>query len=276
MDSSFNDAAESDGSSVQYAMYRTVRPGASGAASVYVVTGSHVRRHTFVPPDETGPLSPIFFGASGAGTETSAMVTLIVPVRPPKLAVTVTGWFDVTAEAVRTPAALIVAFDVLTLHVGLIAAVVPLSHVPVAVYVAVPPSSNDDGPLTAMVVSAAGVSTITTVIVPVRPPKLAVTVTGWFDVTAEAVRAPAALIVAFDVLTLHVGLTTAVVPSFHVPVAVYVAVPHSFNDDGPITATLASVAVGGGGGGVTTGTTQEYAGESDDSSPVFRTAFAVK
>ena len=41
-------------------------------------------------------------------------------------------------------------------------------------------------------------------------------------------------------------------------------------------AALGAGGVVGGGGGVTTGTTHEYAGESTDSSPVFRTAFAVK
>ena len=73
-------------------------------------------------------------------------------------------------------------------------------------------------------------------------------------------------------LALHVGVTAVVVPSLQVAVAVYVPVPPSFTDDGPLTATLESVA----GGGVTTGTTQDNAGESADSSPVFRTAFAVK
>ena len=58
-----------------------------------------------------------------------------------------TVWFDVTAEAVRTPPALIVAKLEFSLQVGLIAAVVPLSHVPVAVYVPVKPSFTDDGPL---------------------------------------------------------------------------------------------------------------------------------
>jgi len=78
-----------------------------------------------------------------------------VPVRPPKVAVTVTGWFDVTAAAVRTPPELIEAYEVLTLHAGVIAAVVPLSHVPVAVYVPVAPSFTDDAPLIAILVSVA-------------------------------------------------------------------------------------------------------------------------
>ena len=39
---------------------------------------------------------------------------------------------------------MIVAYDEFSLHVGVIAAVVPLSHVPVAVYVPVPPSFTDD------------------------------------------------------------------------------------------------------------------------------------
>ena len=56
----------------------------------------------------------------------------------------------------------------LTLHVGLTAAVVPLSHVPVAVYVPVPPSFTDDGPLTAMLVSVAATFTTVTDCVAVR------------------------------------------------------------------------------------------------------------
>ena len=52
----------------------------------------------------------------------------------------------------------------------MIAAVVPLSHVPVAVYVPVAPSFTDDGPLTVTPVSTAGTSTIVTLLVPVRPP----------------------------------------------------------------------------------------------------------
>jgi len=94
-----------------------------------------------------------------------------------------------------------------------------------------------------------------------------------FDVTAKVVRTPPVPIEAYVVgETLHVGVIAAVVPLSHVPVAVYVDVLLSFTDDEPLTAMLVSVA----GGGVTTGTTQEYAGESADSSPVFRTAFAVK
>ena len=58
----------------------------------------------------------------------------------------------------------------------------------------------------------------------------------------------------------------------HVAVVVYVAVAPSFTDDAPLTATPVSVTTGG----VTIGTTQESAGESADSSPVFRTSFAVK
>ena len=57
----------------------------------------------------------------------------------------------------------------LTLHVGLIAAVVPLSHVPVAVYVPVPPSFTVDGPFTVTPVSTAVAWTIVTFLVPVRP-----------------------------------------------------------------------------------------------------------
>ena len=43
-------------------------------------------------------------------------------------------------------------------------------------------------------------------------------------------------------LALHVGVTAVVVPSLQVAVAVYVPVPPSFTDDGPLTATLESVA----------------------------------
>ena len=72
----------------------------------------------------------------------------------------------------------------LTLHVGVIAVVVPLSHVPVAVYDPVLPSFTDDGPLTAMLFSTAAAWTIVTLIVPVRRRCIvAVTVTVWFDVT---------------------------------------------------------------------------------------------
>ena len=66
-------------------------------------------------------------------------------------------------------------------------------------------------------------------------------------------------------------MTDVVVPSSHVAVAVYVPVPPSFTDVGPPTAMLESTA-----GTLTTGTVQENAGESADSSPVFSTAFAVK
>ena len=173
---------------------------------------------------------------------TSTIVTLIVPVRPPYVAVTVAAWFDVTADAVSTPPALIVAYDEFSLHVGVIAAVVPLSHVPVAVYVPVAPSFTDDGPLTVTAVSTAGTSTIVTLIVPVRPPYVAVTVAAWFDVTADAVSTPPALIVAYDEFSLHVGLIAAVVPLSHVPVAVYVPVAPSFTDDGPLTVTAVSTA----------------------------------
>ena len=53
------------------------------------------------------------------------------------------------------------------------------------------------------------------------------------------------LIVAYVEFSLHVGLIAAVVPLSHVPVAVYVPVPPSFTDDGPLTAMLTNVAVGG-------------------------------
>jgi hypothetical protein len=62
---------------------------------------------------------------------------------------------------VRTPPEVIVVYVEFSLHVGLIAAVVPLSHVPVAVYVPVAPSFTDDAPLIAMLVSVA--ATFTTV-----------------------------------------------------------------------------------------------------------------
>jgi len=101
---------------------------------------------------------------------------------------------------------------------------------------------------------------------------LAVTVTVWLDVTADAVSRPLALIVAYDVVTLHVGMSAVVAPSSHVPVAAYVPAPPSSIDVGPLTVTLVRTA----GGGVTAGTIQGYAGEYADSSPVLRTAFAVK
>jgi hypothetical protein len=78
-----------------------------------------------------------------------------VPVTPPRLAVTVTGWFPVTAEAVSKPPLSIVAKLEFSLHAGVIALVVPLSHVPVAENVPVPPSSTVAGPLTAMLISVA-------------------------------------------------------------------------------------------------------------------------
>ena len=113
-------------------------------------------------------MSPIFFGASGDVPGASTIVTLIVPVRPPYDAVTVTVWFAVTVGAVRTPPVLIVAYRGAALHVGLTAVVVPLFHVAVAVYVPVPPSFTDDGPLTAMLVSVAATFTTVTARVAVR------------------------------------------------------------------------------------------------------------
>jgi hypothetical protein len=92
----------------------------------------------------------------------------------------------------------------------------------------------------------------------------------WFAVTDGAVNSPAALIVPRFVL--QAGVTEVVVVSLQVAVAVYVAVPPSFTDVAPLIAMLVRVTTGG----VTTGTTHAYAGESGDSSPVFRTAFAVK
>ena len=62
----------------------------------------------------------------------------------------------------------------------------------------------------------------------------------WFAVTDGAVNSPAALIVPR--VALHVGVTDVVVPSLQVAVAVYVPVPPSFTDDGPLTAMLVSVA----------------------------------
>ena len=56
----------------------------------------------------------------------------------------------------------------LTLHVGLIAAVVPLSHVPSPCTSRSPPSFTDDGPLTAMLVSVAATFTMVTDCVAVR------------------------------------------------------------------------------------------------------------
>ena len=79
------------------------------------------------------------------------------------------------------------------------------------------------------------------------------------------------MIVAYVEFSLHVGVIAAVVPLSHVPVAVYVPLAPSFTDDGPLTVTLVRT-----GGGTTIGTTHGNAGESADSSPVFRTAFAVK
>ena len=61
----------------------------------------------------------------------------------------------------------------------------------------------------------------------------------WFAVTDGAVERPAALIVPRDVL--QVGVTDVVVLSLQVAVAVYVPVPPSFTDDGPLTAMLVSV-----------------------------------
>ena len=92
----------------------------------------------------------------------------------------------------------------------------------------------------------------------------------WFAVTDGAVNSPAALIVPRDVL--QVGATDVVELSLHVAVAVYVPVLPSFIDDAPLTAMLVSVTTGG----VMTGTTHAKAGESPDTSPVFRTAFIVK
>ncbi|MCP2500335.1 MAG: hypothetical protein NCA08_02020 [Deltaproteobacteria bacterium] len=62
----------------------------------------------------------------------------------------------------------------------------------------------------------------------------------WFAVTDGAVNSPAALIVVGD--TLQAGVTDVFVPSLQVAVAVYVPVPPSFTDVGPLTAMLVSVA----------------------------------
>ena len=62
----------------------------------------------------------------------------------------------------------------------------------------------------------------------------------WFAVTDGAVNSPAPLIVPR--LALQVGVTDVVELSLHVAVAVYVPVPPSFTDDGPLTAMLVSVA----------------------------------
>jgi len=77
-------------------------------------------------------------------------------------------WFDVTADAVRTPPELIEAYVVGdTLQAGVTDVFVPSLQVAVAVYVPVPPSFTDDGPLTAMLLSVAGTSTMVTARVPV-------------------------------------------------------------------------------------------------------------
>ena len=91
--------------------------------------------------------------------------------------------------------------------------------------------------------------------------------------TASVVSTPPVLIVAYVEFSLHVGVTDDVVPSLQVAVAVYVPVPPSFTDDGPLTAMLLNVAAAG---GATVGTIHANAGESADASPVFRTAFVVK
>jgi hypothetical protein len=190
--------------------------------------------------EEIGPVRSIFFGAARAATGTSTIVTLIVPVRPPYVAVTVTGWFDVTVEVVSKPSEVIVAYDEFSLQVGLIAVVVPLSHVPVAVNAPVAPSFIDNGPITVMLASPAGASRIVTLLVPVLPPYVAVTVAVWFAVTDGAVNSPAPLIV--PKLALQVGVTIMFVPSLHIAVAVNVPVALSFSDDGPLTAMLLNVA----------------------------------
>jgi len=71
--------------------------------------------------------------------------------------------------------------------------------------------------------------------------------------------------------TLHTAATVVVVLSLHKAVAVYVAVPPSFTDEGPLTVTPVST-----GGPPDAGTSQAYAGASADSSPVLRTVFTVK
>ena len=82
-------------------------------------------------------------------------VLAAVPFKGQVLTQTARFWFDATAEAVSTPPALIVAYVELSLHVGVTGVVDPLSHVAVAVYVPVPFSFTDDGPLIAMPESAA-------------------------------------------------------------------------------------------------------------------------
>jgi len=83
---------------------------------------------------------------------------------------------------------------------------------------------------------------------------------------------PPELIVAYEVLTLHVGVTEEVVLSLQVAVAVYVPVPPSFTDDGPLTDMLLSVAWDG----VAEGTTHAYPGESAEISLELKTVFTVK
>ena len=82
-ESSLNELTVSVEVSLQYTVYRTVRPGASGVPFVKVVTGVQVRRHVVVVPDTIGPVIPRFFTAAGTAPGTSTIVTLIVPVRPP-------------------------------------------------------------------------------------------------------------------------------------------------------------------------------------------------
>ena len=69
---------------------------------------------------------------------------------------------------------LIVAYVEFSLHVGLIAVVVPSLHVPVAVNVPVPPSFTDVGPLTAMLLKVAATFTTVTPAEAVRvtPPEV--------------------------------------------------------------------------------------------------------
>ena len=83
------------------------------------------------------------------------------------------GVVAVTKEAVRTPVPLIVAGPEATLQVGLIATVVPLSHVPVAVYVDVAPSFTDAAPMIVMPLKI-GTFTMVTVaeFVRVTPPEV--------------------------------------------------------------------------------------------------------
>lgn len=87
------------------------------------------------------------------------------------------------------------------------------------------------------------------VAVSVIPPeeKLAVTVTIWSLSIGGQESTPPVLIDAIWELTSQVGVTVDVVLSSQLAVAVYVAVPYSFIDDGPLMERPVKMAAGGGG-----------------------------